>query len=196
MLTPLEIFNSCSAPRDSVFAEILKQLKPQGIAQIGAIQCFRKDYRIHSGWSEVFWYNYLAENLQNDNGHLVIVDINPTAIQNSRIILTECAVKQHFDSRLKNVEFVYESGETYLEKFIPKPNLSYLLYLDGSDNPNEMLLQFQYGQKFADNILCDDWKIKGIELEKFIQTNKMNFRYYNVENGMVLIYETKNCCKK
>lgn len=187
MLTPLEVFYSCSGSRDLTLSKVLEAIKPQGIIQIGAIQCFRKDYRIHSGWSEVFWYNYLAENLHNNLGHLVIVDISAEALKNSYTILTECSQKANYKNLSENIEFIQKPGEVYLQQCILKPDFSYLLYLDGSDDPQEMLLQFQYGRKLVKNILCDDWKIKGTKLEKFLQEENIDFQYYNVENGMAMI---------
>lgn len=174
MKTPLEIFRTYPGPRDAVFVELLNSFQhPTKIVQIGGIQHFRADYRVHSGWSEGFFIQHLAK----FGGKLSILDIDTEALENSEALINEILkeVKPQVDI---SIDYILSSGESFLES---KNNYDFA-YLDGSDDPDEMVKQFNALDRKKTSVLCDDWSIKGTKLAALMPPE--SFMHFNVENGM------------
>lgn len=180
-MKPYEIFRAYPGPRDRIFRLILRKFKGQPIRvfQIGGIQNWRPDYRVHSGWSDFFWAEYIKRN----GGELILCDINQEALDNSREAF-EAVTGQ---SDMQFYPFLLK-GELYLKDALEKEEKFDIYYLDGSDDPNEMFEQFSLITKRSGTvIICDDWKIKGTVLAQTIApSNKYDFETYSAANGVAV----------
>lgn len=174
MKTPLQIFRSYPGPRDAVFADLLKSFQhPTKIVQVGGVQIFRADYRVHSGWSDGFFIQHLAR----FGGKLSIIDVNKDALENSEALINEMleALKPQVDI---DIDYILSTGEAFLQS---KNNYD-LAYLDGSDDPDQMVEQFNALDRERTSVLCDDWSIKGTKLATLVPPG--SFIHFPAENGM------------
>jgi predicted O-methyltransferase YrrM len=151
-MTHLEYLNSTLAKdlsRDKIFLSVLElfENKPIRIFELGTALDIRFTARYGNGWSSLFWSKYIREN----GGSLKTCDVNADAIENCKALLEEFK-KDNF------VEFLVGDGI----KFLKENNEYDLIYLDGSDDPNQMLNQMKVCNLEKSFILCDDFNSKGV----------------------------------
>lgn len=176
----IDIFNSTNGPRDDLFAQISAWFPgTPNICQIGAIQNWLPAYRKGSGWSDFVW----GALIQQRGGHLTVVDINNGALNNSLQAFRDLGIESH-------ITIVNSDGATWLQA-----NKDYnFVYLDGSDNPGEMLDQFRAIDRTKAYVLCDDFSIKGKlmpqELEVLTRFKPVN-SLYKIANDMAF-YDLEN----
>lgn len=166
-LTTINLLNNKKvvAPRDWVFQEALNLFggKPVNILQVGAIETFNSNHLIGSGWSDRFFGPYVKE----FGGHYRIIDIDLDHLANSLMLSEILGYK---------VELNLDSGEAGVQ-----PGFD-LYYLDGSNDPQEMLVEVDNIRKHPCVILCDDWDIKGTLVRPLF-----DWKIFSVANGMAMI---------
>lgn len=143
-------FKNSVNDRDKVFNNILDSLnkKPVNILEIGAARSLDTSAKGGDGWSSLFWAEYIA----CYGGSLTIVDINDDNLNNCKTLLS------HYTNI--DIKFICGDGLNYI-------NDSYdIIYLDGSDDPQEMVNQFNKIDRTKSIILCDDFHGKGVTLRK------------------------------
>lgn len=151
--------------RDPVFKEVLGLFagQPVKICQVGAIETFDYSHLIGSGWSDRFFGLYVKEN----GGHYRIIDIDLDHLANSLLLSEILGYK---------VELNLNDGQQGVQ-----PGFD-LYYLDGSNDPQEMLAEVDSIRKTPCVILCDDWSIKGSLVKPLF-----NWKVFNVANGMAMV---------
>lgn len=159
-----------SSPRDIIFKSILDTYnnRPIKIFQIGAIETLDNPlFRIGSGWSDIIFGNYIKSN----GGLLNIVDISLDHLANSCLMsmYLEYSINLNHGDAINYITDVYD-----------------IYYLDGSNDPQETLDQFNKVVSFNTkcHIIVDDFSIKGtmIDIEKFL------FNIHNIEKGLGVFY--------
>ena len=145
--------------RDDIFASVLSEFgpKPIRICQVGAIETFVYDWRIGSGWSDLIF----GEHIKQYGGELTIIDTNLDNLANSVL----AATKLQYD-----INAVYGNAIDHID------NTYDVYYLDGSNDPQETLDQFNKVKDTDSIVLIDDYFIKGslIEAENYdIITHKI-----------------------
>ena len=150
--------------RDYIFDWALNQFhrKPIKIFQVGAIETFSSDWRVGSGWSDMIFGEYIKKY----GGKLTVVDIDLNHLANS--VLAAQALKYDI-----NVVF----GDAI--KAIDKKDHD-IYYLDGSNDPQETLDQFNKIKNKKCIILVDDFSIKGT----LLTNTGCKFTVHNVANGV------------
>jgi hypothetical protein len=135
--------------RDPIFYSVLNSLdkKPVKIFQIGAIETFNINWRVGSGWSDIIFGQYIKKY----GGKLTIADINLDNIAHSYLAASKIGYE---------VELLY--GDAI--NFITKEDYD-IYYLDGSNDPQETLDQFNKVKDKKCIILVDDFSIKGTLLQ-------------------------------
>lgn len=138
-------FKNSVNDRDKVFNRVLEGLdkKLVNILEIGAARSLDTSAKGGDGWSSLFWAEYIA----CYGGSLTIVDINNDNLNNCKTLLS--------DYTNINVKFICGDGLDYID------NTYDIIYLDGSDDPYEMLKQFNKIDRKKTLILCDDFHGKG-----------------------------------
>ena len=166
--------------RDRVFKEILESFngQPVKVFQIGAIESLKNVFRLGSGWSDIFWGNYIKEN----GGELCIVDLDLDHIANSNFIAQQLkyAVNIHFG----------DGGNIIKEGFD-------IYYLDGADisyaeNAHEQTLeQFKKIEHTNSMVLVDDVPTKAQRLKEYVTSKAeekgWKIKEYNCGNGMMTV---------
>lgn len=137
-------FHESIGPRDKFFHEAITHLggRSARILEVGALRELSPHSRFTDGWSSIFWCDYIAKY----GGSLDIVDIDISNLNNCRQALEGLAAK---------ITFINGDARDYIS------NDYDLIYLDGSDDPNEMLDQFLMIDRSKTIILCDDFNSKG-----------------------------------
>jgi hypothetical protein len=163
-------------PRDELFKEVLESFdgKPLKIFQIGAIESLSSEYRIGSGWSEMFWGDYI----NTYGGELTIVDINIDHIAHSNFLANNLKypVFLHIQDAIDVIDEGYD-----------------LYYLDGADisqTPDaheQTLNQFKKIENTRSVVLVDDAPTKAELLRAYLEDNNIEYTYHNNANGMLLI---------
>jgi len=143
-------FKSTVAGRDYIFHNVRKLLggRPAKIMEIGSSRDLSFEARFSDGWSSYFWLEYI----QIFGGQLDIFDIDQNALDNCK--------KLFEGSETPNINFICDDAVSHI-----KDNYD-LIFLDGSDCPNEMLSQFEKIDRTKSIILCDDFNSKGSLLSK------------------------------
>lgn len=151
--------------RDNIFLDILKTFnnKPINILEIGCARSLSGRYG--DGWSSLFWADYIL----NNGGKLDICDIDPDCIENTKILLSGISNKC-------SIRFIIEDGLNILKD---RSNNYDLIYLDGSDDPNDMVNQIKYCDFAKNKILCDDFHTKG----SICRNEYPNHILYKLANG-------------
>ncbi len=174
--------------RDSVFEEILKSFngKPIRVFQVGAIESLETKFRLGSGWSELFWGEYIRDN----GGELHVCDIDLNHVAHSNF--TSNNLKYHVNLHVGDAAeclsnmFANDSG------FVPFD----IYYLDGADEPygnKQTLDQFKIIQDHKALVLVDDVPTKGQLLLEYLDLKlwEDGFRpvinHYDVGNGMMTV---------
>lgn len=136
------------AGRDHIFKHCLDMFNhnPVNILEIGAARDLSDQARFGDGWSSIFWARYIEQY----GGRLDIVDIDNQALENCKKLVHGINAKINF---LNDDAYNHISDSTYD-----------LIYLDGSDDPQEMLKQFNKIDRTQTVILCDDFNSKGSAL--------------------------------
>lgn len=153
--------------RDYIFRWALSQFKdqPVNIFQVGAIETFRNEWRMGSGWSDMIFGQYIKQN----GGRLVIADINLDHL---------CL------SLVASNSFGYNIGIHYGDAIHVIDKADYdIYYLDGSNDPDETLSQFNKIKNKNCMVLVDDFSIKGTLLAK----TDHKFTVHNVANGVAVL---------
>lgn len=135
--------------RDKAFIDTLSLLNGRSakIFELGTSYDLADHCRYSAGWSTYFWAKYISEY----GGSLVTCDINSNGLLESKKLIEEFNI---------DVDFVNENGTLYLQN---NSNFD-LIYLDGSNDPNDMVNQLSICKHSLDNgsvILCDDFHTKG-----------------------------------
>jgi predicted O-methyltransferase YrrM len=138
-----EYFKTVKGNRDSYFELVLNyfQGKPIKILEIGSARNLDFGGRQGDGWSSIHFYNYIKAN----GGSLKIVDIDHRAIENCKQLLENYSADVSFEVA-DGIDFINDSYD--------------LIYLDGGDDPVDMVKQYQ---KISSKtiVLCDDFSTKG-----------------------------------
>lgn len=142
-----------TAGRDYIFEYCLSLFdnKPISVLEIGASRNISDDARFGDGWSSIFWALYI----EKYGGRLKILDTSNVALGNCKHLLEGLTIDIDFINTDAN-EYIKNIGKTEYD----------LVYLDGSNNPHEMLLQFEQIDRKHSIILCDDFNVKGFVLRK------------------------------
>lgn len=151
--------------RDNIFYTILNSFNdaPIKIFQIGAIETFNINWRIGSGWSDIIFGEYI----KTYGGKLTICDINLDNLAHSYL----ASKKLGYD-----IDICYGDAINYINK----ENYD-IYYLDGSNDPEETLNQFNRIKDKSCIVIVDDFDIKGKNLDK------TNFHIINVANGIGIL---------
>ncbi len=149
-LNGYKIFKEGKGNRDPIFLEALSLLegKPANILEIGAMRDVNG--RAGDGFSTFFF----AEYIKQYGGHITVCDISKNGLDNCRQILGEY---------LDNTQITYHLGPG-LNHLTNTSEIYNLTLLDGSDDPNEMLAEYEACKSRF--ILCDDFSTKGFLLRQ------------------------------
>ena len=160
------------AERDPIFRSVLSKFhkKPVRVFQVGAIETFSRDWRTFSGWSDIIWGEYIREY----GGALTVADIDLDHLALSAFAANSLDYRIHlcFDDAI-NVILAAEYD---------------IYYLDGSNDPQETLDQYEKIKHKDAVVIIDDYDIKGTlineeEIKSMIK--------YNVFNGVTVIDNLK-----
>lgn len=161
--------------RDPIFLDVLSKFnnQPINVLEIGCARSIDNQSRYGDGWSSLFWADYILQY----GGSLLSCDIDTNSINNVKILLDQIPIK--FDT-------VIEDGSTVLKS----KNCYDLIYLDGSDCPNQMLDQIKLCDLKNSYVFCDDFNQKGIMVSKEYP-NHILYRLSN-NHQMALFYNSLN----
>lgn len=166
--------------RDVVFKEILDSFKgkPIEVFQVGAIESMEDQFRLGSGWSDVFWGNYIKQN----GGKLVVVDIDINHIANSNFLAQNLGYEVHLH--------VADAAKVIKEGFD-------VYYLDGADISyaedahDQTLSQFKTIENTRSVVLVDDVPTKARKIKDYVIANAIKkdwiIKEYSCGNGMMTI---------
>ncbi len=142
--------------RDPIFMDVLNLIKPTPakILEIGTMRSIHE--RSSGGASTFFWAEYIKE----FGGELHICDLSSVSLSFSRN-----ALKEFYDK----ATFHLDTGINVVKKLNTEWDI---VYLDGDDDPQEMLDEYEACK--AKYILCDDFSSKGTLLRE----KHPNFRLY------------------
>ena len=150
--------------RDYIFEWALSQFnkKPVKVFQIGAIETFRTEWRIGSGWSDIVF----GKHIKKYGGKLSIVDINLDHL------CLSIAASHSFGY---DVDIIYGDAINSIDK-----DRYDIYYLDGSNDPQETLDQFNKIKNNKCIVLVDDFSIKGT----LLTNTGFDFSVHSVANGV------------
>ncbi len=134
-------FKSSPSPRQFVFEKALSLLnqRPANILEIGSIRDLSLQAKDGDGYSTLFWCEYV----QKYGGSITVVDISQHSIDNCKTVTSD------FSNKI-DIKYFIQDG-------YPLINDSFdLIYLDGSDDNNEMIKQFEKCNRQKSLIVCDD----------------------------------------
>ena len=153
--------------RDYIFNWTLNEFcpNPVKIFQVGAIETFKMHWRIGSGWSDLIFGEYIKKY----GGNLTIADINLDHLSHSAMASTSLKypITMHYGDALNSIS--QEDHDIY--------------YLDGSNDPQETLDQFNKIKHKRCIVLVDDFSIKGTLLTEA----GYNFEVRDVANGVGIL---------
>lgn len=137
--------------RDPIFLDVLSRFnnQPINVLEIGCARSIDSQSRYGDGWSSLFWADYILQH----GGSLVSCDIDQISINNVKTLLQSMPIK---------FEIIVEDGSQVLMR----QNKYDLIYLDGSDCPNQMLDQMKLCDLNNSYVFCDDFNQKGILVSK------------------------------
>lgn len=136
--------------RDEVFYEVLKMFDNQSINifQVGAIESFDSSFRFGSGWSDIFFANYIKKH----GGALTICDPDLDHLANS--IASASLLDYNINTIFGRAEDIMTSEDVYD-----------LYYLDGSNDPEECDEQMDIIKDSSCVVLCDDFYTKAATIK-------------------------------
>ena len=163
-------------PRDDLFKDLLESFnkKPLKIFQIGAIESLSSQYRIGSGWSELFWGEYIKQN----GGELAVVDINIDHIAHSSFLATNFQYQTYFHVN-DAINVIADGYDIY--------------YLDGadisqiSDAHEQTLNQFKKIEHTKSLVIVDDVPTKAKLLVSYLDERGIAYKNHDHANGMITI---------
>jgi hypothetical protein len=170
-------FLNSKGNRDTIYNFTLNKFnkRPIKILEIGAARSLNFESRKGDGWSTLHFVKYISRH----GGSLDICDISAESLSNTKILLA--------DSPQINVSLNLIRGDD----FLIKKNDYDLILLDGSDDPNEMLKEYNLINTKISKVLCDDFHTKGnILRENF--NNFTLFKWNNNSHEMALFEEDMN----
>jgi predicted O-methyltransferase YrrM len=149
--------------RDPIFLDVLSKFNNQeiNVLEIGCARDLSNPARFGDGWSSLFWAEYILEH----GGSLTCCDINSEALKNAASLLESINI---------NKTFIQIDGIELL-----KDNNYDLIYLDGSDDPQQMLDQIKLCNLNNSYVFCDDFHTKGI----LITEKYSNYILYKLKNN-------------
>ena len=177
MISTLEL-----APRDKVFRAILNPFSlkytPLNILQVGAIEDLNLEFKYGSGWSDIMFASYISL----FGGHLTIVDIKSNHLKNSKKVLSG-----------------FSAGYTLIEidaltHITDTSNQYDMIYLDGSNDPDETKKQYEKIDK--DNtafIIIDDYSLKGRDV---VLDDRYEGKIFNVTDLGIYVGVNHEALKK
>lgn len=132
--------------RDPIFIGVLDifKNKPINVLEIGCARSLSGRYG--DGWSSLFWADHILKN----GGSLDVCDIDQNCIDNAKILL------ENFDKEI-SIKFITDDGINVLRE-VDKYDI---IYLDGSDDPNQMIDQLELCDLENKYVFCDDFHTKG-----------------------------------
>jgi hypothetical protein len=153
-----------SLSRDPIFIDVLNNFKdkPINVLEIGCARSLSGRYG--DGWSSLFWADHILKN----GGSLDVCDIDQSCIDNAKILL------ENFDKEIK-VNFITDDGINALQD-VDKYDI---IYLDGSDDPNQMIDQLKLCNLEKNYVFCDDFHTKG----SLASSMYPNHLLYKLSNG-------------
>lgn len=173
-----EHFKNSKGNRDTVFQDVLNRLggKSAAILEVGCSRNLSPGSRQGDGWSSFHFLEHVDK-----HGHLLhICDIEAEALYNCRKLI---------DTYPKTVDVSLHKHTGYI---MINSGLDYdLYYLDGGDDPAEMVDEYEAILKLtnpiktnAENkynplVLCDDFHAKG----SLLRQKYPNFLLYKWENN-------------
>lgn len=139
-------FHNSKGLRDNFFTSLLGAYynKSINVLELGTSRDIRNDARNGDGWSTLWWITHVL----CFGGHITTVDLSAESIENCK------KLTQGYE---EYIDYYVDNGERYLEsdKFD-------IIFLDGSDDPNDMLRQFEICMDFDSAIIMDDFNSKGV----------------------------------
>lgn len=178
-----KMFSSVNGPRDNIFKNILHSFDRKSISifQVGAIEVLSGAFRYGSGWSDVFWATYI----QKYGGSLIICDIDVHNLYNSRQVLDHIFIEKtflHCDAyqHLSELTNWFPLQKALLDEALldsKKVSCFDLVYLDGSNHPEETKKQFDMIDLSNTIVLVDDMEIKGTLIK-----DEYNWHIFDVTN--------------
>jgi hypothetical protein len=170
--------------RDSIFEGILKSFdeKPIRVFQVGAIESLETKFRLGSGWSELFWGEYIREY----GGSLHVCDINMNHIAHSNFAASN--LKYQVNLHVGDAAECLSKMVADDSEFVPFD----IYYLDGADEPygnQQTLDQFKIIEDHKALVLVDDVPTKGQLLLEYLDKDPRDIpiKHYDVGNGMMAI---------
>jgi predicted O-methyltransferase YrrM len=150
--------------RDPIFLNILSKFDKKSISilEIGCSRSLSDQSRFGDGWSSLFWAKYIMEN----GGLLKSCDIDIESINNVKILLENVPI---------NFSTIVQNGSDLLKE----DNNYDLIYLDGSDDPQQMLDQIKLCNLNNSYVFCDDFHTKGI----LVTEKYSNYILYKLKNN-------------
>ena len=123
--------------------------RPINIIEIGCARNLDINSRQSDGWSTCFWADYVNAT----SGWLEVYDTNEESLKNCKQIVNCWMAKPDFDHSY-DIKFYCENCKDFEDVE--------LVFLDGGDDPNETLDQFNKCKKAeTEVILIDDFHTKG-----------------------------------
>jgi len=178
--TNLVGFNCQDAARDTLFLSILESFnnKPVKVFQIGAIESLEDQFRIGSGWSDIFWGDYIKKY----GGHLKIVDLDLNHLAHSSFV----SQSLNYD----NVDFVLSDGCDVLKSDTTDYDIYYLDGADISQIDNahlQTLEQFKAIEHTNSVVVVDDVPTKASALIEYLNEKNTAYSNHDHANGMLTI---------
>ena len=116
--------------------------KSINVLELGTSRDIRNDARNGDGWSTLWWLTHVL----CFGGHITAIDMSSESIDNC---------KKLTNGYENYINYIIDDGEKYLN------NKFDIIYLDGSDDPKDMLRQFEVCMEFDSMIVMDDFHTKG-----------------------------------
>lgn len=167
--------------RDELFINVLDSFHNKSIKvfQVGAIESLSSQFRIGSGWSELFWGDYIKKN----GGELHVVDINLDHLAHSGFLASSQGYQENL-SMGDAIDFIIPGFDIY--------------YLDGADINQSLdayqqtLNQFKKIEGFSSIVLVNGVPTKARALIEYVnpiyEEKGWHVKIYeNYGNGMMTI---------
>ena len=153
-----EWFKKGFGNRDQIFNELLGYFnnKPIKVLEIGTMRSL--DERSSGGASTFFWAEYIKKN----GGELHVCDSSMPSLQFCQTILFNFYDK---------TRFYLNTGVNILNSFNSLNATWDIIYLDGSDDPKEMIDEFLICH--SKYVLCDDFYTKGSILKQIYPNHRL-----------------------
>lgn len=155
-----ETFFGTKGNRDTAINFVLNLFKNKsiGILEVGTTRNLDPYSRQADGWATAHFLNYI----NSYGGGLIITDISEESLANCQTLISEFDVA--FEGKLKDKVLVLKNtGEKVLSEAKEKGGIEEiceLVYLDGGDDPQEMVREFELISRRV-VVFCDDFHKKG-----------------------------------